>query len=135
MRGLNWSAQAKTVWRVFWLMTDVLHVIGVLQGEDEAPPALPSEPPPAPNWTTFPSPSGGGAADSMLDASDVLPDAPAATEVWPPGARCICASRGTAAASVLRLPSAQVQKSFLFVVKHVIRCRARFYMVWFCILG
>ena len=44
-------------------------------GEDEdEPPALPSEPPPAPNWNTFPSPSGGGPADSFMENSDVLPD-------------------------------------------------------------
>ena len=44
-------------------------------GEDEdEPPALPSEPPPAPNWNTFPSPSGGAPADSFMESSDVLPD-------------------------------------------------------------
>ena len=44
-------------------------------GDDEdEPPALPAEPPPAPNWNTFPSPSGRAAADSFLDNSDVLPD-------------------------------------------------------------
>ena len=48
-------------------------------GDDEdEPPALPSEPPPAPTWNTFPSTSGGVSRDSF---SDVLPET-STTEVY-----------------------------------------------------
>ena len=49
--------------------------------DEDEPPALPSEPPPAPNWNTFPTPSGGVATDSFLDSSDLLPDTSTTTEV------------------------------------------------------
>lgn len=44
--------------------------------ESDTPPALPSQPPPAPNWSTFPGAAPAPATDfSFLDQTDLVPDA------------------------------------------------------------
>ncbi len=62
---------------VFFQLKSPMQREGSTDHEDDGgpPPALPSEPPPLPNWNTFPEGGSGTAKDdSFFNQSDLLPD-------------------------------------------------------------